>query len=100
MGHLTAPAELIDALAERYTVSAEIGRGGMASVYRARDRKHERDVAIKVLDAELGAAVGTDRFLTEIRTTANLQHPHILPPLRVITNFPRFVREKLKAAGQ
>jgi serine/threonine-protein kinase len=51
----------------------------MATVYLAHDLKHERDVAIKVLHPDLGAALGSDRFLSEIRTTAALQHPHILP---------------------
>ena len=67
------------ALAGRYEVDCEIGRGGMAYVYRARDRQHGRDVAIKVLRPELAAALGTERFLREIRIEAGLQHPHILP---------------------
>lgn len=70
---------LQDALAERYTVIREIGRGGMATVYLARDVKHARDVALKVLDPEVGNALGADRFLREIRLIAQLQHPHILP---------------------
>src|SRR5215212_11018779 len=53
----------------------------MATVYLARDVRHERDVAVKVLHPDLGAALGSERFLTEIRTTAKLQHPHILPLL-------------------
>src|SRR5205085_3704086 len=61
-----------------YTVERELGRGGMATVYLAHDRKHERKVAIKVLHAELAAILGPERFLNEIRVTANLQHPHIL----------------------
>ena len=69
------------ALADRYRVDRELGAGGMATVYLAHDLKHERDVAIKVLHPDLGAALGGDRFLTEIRTTARLQHPHILPLL-------------------
>ncbi|QJR37913.1 protein kinase domain-containing protein [Gemmatimonas groenlandica] len=69
------------ALAERYTVDRELGAGGMATVYLAHDLKHERDVAIKVLHPDLGAALGADRFLSEIKTTAKLQHPHILPLL-------------------
>ena len=60
-------------------VEREIGRGGMATVYLARDLRHDRRVAIKVLREELAAAVGAERFLEEIRVTASLQHPHILP---------------------
>ncbi|QJR37912.1 protein kinase domain-containing protein [Gemmatimonas groenlandica] len=69
------------AIAERYVVERELGRGGMATVYLAHDLKHERDVAIKVLHPDLGAALGAERFLSEIKTTAKLQHPHILPLL-------------------
>jgi serine/threonine-protein kinase len=72
---------LTAALADRYRLDRELGAGGMATVYLARDLKHDRDVAIKVLHPDLGAALGGDRFLTEIRTTARLQHPHILPLL-------------------
>src|SRR5688500_18144777 len=72
---------LTNALADRYRVERELGVGGMATVYLAHDLKHDRDVAIKVLHPDLGAALGSDRFLTEIRTTARLQHPHILPLL-------------------
>ena len=68
-------------LAERYRVERELGAGGMATVYLAHDLRHERDVAIKVLHPDLGAALGGERFLAEIRTTARLQHPHILPLL-------------------
>ena len=68
-----------DALSERYEIQREIGRGGMATVYLARDRKHQRDVAVKVLHPALLNSLGADRFLAEISTTANLQHPHILP---------------------
>ncbi|MGH7498305.1 MAG: protein kinase domain-containing protein [Gemmatimonadales bacterium] len=67
------------ALADRYELDREIGHGGMAYVYRAHDRQHDRDVAIKVLRPELAAALGTERFLREIRIEARLQHPHILP---------------------
>jgi len=67
------------ALAGRYEVDREIGRGGMACVYRAHDRQHDRDVALKVLRPELAAALGSERFLREIRIEARLQHPHILP---------------------
>lgn len=69
------------ALAECYAIERELGSGGMATVYLARDLKHEREVAVKVLRAELAAAVGSDRFLREIRITAQLNHPHILPLL-------------------
>jgi serine/threonine protein kinase len=61
-----------------YTIERELGRGGMATVFLAHDKKHNRRVAIKILHAELAAALGTERFLQEIRVTANLQHPHIL----------------------
>ena len=67
------------ALAGRYTIERQLGEGGMATVYLAQDLKHDRRVALKVLKSELAAAVGAERFLAEIKTTANLQHPHILP---------------------
>ena len=73
--------ELSKAIADRYRIDREIGRGGMASVYLAHDVRHDRDVAIKILHPELAAALGADRFLAEIKTTARLQHPHILPLL-------------------
>ena len=76
-----AMARLSAALADRYRIARELGQGGMATVYLAHDLKHERDVAIKVLHPDLGAALGADRFLSEIKTTARLQHPHILPLL-------------------
>ena len=72
------PESLAAALADRYRIARELGAGGMATVYLAHDLKHERDVAIKVLRPELAAVVGAERFLAEIKTTANLQHPHIL----------------------
>ena len=72
---------LTSALADRYRVDRELGAGGMATVFLAHDLKHERDVAIKVLHPDLGAALGAERFLSEIKTTAKLQHPHILPLL-------------------
>ena len=75
------PATLANALADRYRLERELGRGGMATVYLAQDLRHEREVAIKVLHAELGAVLGGERFLSEIKTTARLQHPHILPLL-------------------
>src|SRR6266513_4789752 len=61
-----------------YTIERELGSGGMATVYLAHDRKHDRKVAVKILHAELAAVLGAERFLQEIRVTANLQHPHIL----------------------
>ena len=67
------------ALEGRYRIESELGQGGMATVYLADDLKHERKVALKVLKPELAAVVGAERFLAEIKTTANLQHPHILP---------------------
>jgi Tol biopolymer transport system component len=67
------------ALADRYQIERKLGEGGMATVYLARDLKHNRSVAVKVLRPDLAAVVGAERFLTEIETTANLQHPHILP---------------------
>jgi serine/threonine-protein kinase len=67
------------AIADRYTIEHELGQGGMATVYLAEDVKHHRRVALKVLRPELAAVLGAERFVHEIRTTANLQHPHILP---------------------
>jgi TolB-like protein len=67
------------ALADRYAIERELGHGGMATVYLARDLKHDRNVALKVLRPEVGAALGASRFLLEIKTTANLRHPHIVP---------------------
>ena len=69
---------LLPALADRYRIEREIGSGGMATVYLARDLKHDRDVALKVLRPELGAVLGVDRFLNEIKISARLDHPHIL----------------------
>jgi eukaryotic-like serine/threonine-protein kinase len=66
-------------LADRYTIGRELGRGGMGIVLLAQDRKHHRQVAIKVLKPELAAALGRERFLREIATAARLNHPHILP---------------------
>ena len=71
--------QLQTALADRYRLERELGQGGMATVYLAADLKHDRKVAIKVLRPELAAVIGAERFLAEIKTTANLQHPHILP---------------------
>ena len=72
-------ARLRDALADRYRVERELGVGGMATVYLAHDLKHDRDVAIKVLDAELAESLGRQRFVREIKLAARLNHPHILP---------------------
>jgi len=72
------PARLTAALADRYRIERELGAGGMATVYLAHDLKHDRKVALKVLRPELSAVIGGERFLAEIKTTANLQHPHIL----------------------
>ncbi|HEU4525957.1 MAG TPA: serine/threonine-protein kinase, partial [Gemmatimonadales bacterium] len=68
-------------LGDRYIIERELGRGGMAYVYLARDRRYERPVAVKVLDPDIATAVGSERFLREIRITAQLQHPHIVPLL-------------------
>jgi hypothetical protein len=73
------PSSIADALAGHYRVSEEIGAGGMATVYLAEDLRHGRRVALKVLRPELSAVIGAERFLAEIKLTANLQHPHILP---------------------
>ncbi len=73
------PASLAHALQDRYHLERELGRGGMATVFLARDLKHQRLVALKVLHPELAQALGPGRFLREIRLTAQLQHPHILP---------------------
>jgi len=72
-------SRLETALSERYRIELEIGRGGMATVYRALDLKHDRQVAVKVLDSELALYLGAERFLQEIKLAANLTHPHILP---------------------
>jgi serine/threonine protein kinase len=69
------------ALHDRYRIDRELGRGGMATVYLAHDLRHDRPIALKVLDPALAAALGPDRFLLEIKVTARLQHPHILPVL-------------------
>jgi Tol biopolymer transport system component len=76
---MTSLETLQTALADRYAIVREVGAGGMATVYLARDIKHDRHVALKVLRPELGAVLGVDRFLAEIKVTANLQHPHLLP---------------------
>ncbi len=71
--------QIQDALAGRYSVKRELGRGGMATVYLAREVRHDRFVALKVMRPDLGSSVGIDRFLHEVRITAQLRHPHILP---------------------
>jgi len=76
---LSHPTRLTAALADRYRLERELGQGGMATVYLAQDLRHDRKVAIKVLRPELAAVIGAERFLAEIKTTANLQHPNILP---------------------
>jgi len=76
---MDADSPFFRTLSDLYAIEGEIGRGGMATVYLAEDLKHRRKVAVKVLDPEISAVVGTERFLAEIETTANLQHPHILP---------------------
>ena len=74
-------ARLQAALAGRYTLERELGRGGMATVYLARDLRHDRRVALKVLHAELASTLGPERFQREIKLVARLQHPHILTVL-------------------
>src|SRR5262245_46723473 len=71
-------AMLAQALADRYRIERELGQGGMATVYLARDLRHDREVALKVLKPELAAILGRERFLNEIRLTAQLDHPHIV----------------------
>src|SRR5260221_1556836 len=72
-------ATLRTALSPTYRLERELGRGGMATVFLAQDLKHDRSVALKVLDPELAASLGAERFLREIRIAARLQHPHIVP---------------------
>lgn len=78
---MTGPSELADFLRDRYVIERELGRGGMATVYLARDLKHDRPVALKVLRPEIGSVFGPERFLREIRHTAQLQHAHLLTVL-------------------
>jgi serine/threonine protein kinase len=75
---MTDSRRLVAALADRYRIERELGAGGMATVYLAEDLRHDRKVALKVLRPELAAVIGAERFLKEIKVTANLQHPHIL----------------------
>ncbi len=81
MSEMDHSARLQAGLTGHYRIERKLGAGGMATVYLARDLKHDREVAIKVLHPELGAVLGGDRFLSEVKTTARLQHPHILPLL-------------------
>jgi serine/threonine protein kinase len=74
-------AHLKLALGHRYRIQRELGTGGMATVYLAEESRHARHLALKVLHPHLAATLGTDRFLREIKLTANLSHPHILPLL-------------------
>ena len=76
---MTITERLSAALAGRYRIDRELGQGGMATVYLAEDLKHDRKVALKVLKPELAAVLGAERFVAEIKTTASLSHPHILP---------------------
>jgi serine/threonine-protein kinase len=73
------PPQVLRSLSDRYLIEREVGAGGMATVYLAHDTRHDRHVALKVLRPELAAVIGAARFLAEIKTTANLQHPNILP---------------------
>jgi serine/threonine-protein kinase len=74
------PSRLTAALANRCRIERPLGDGGMATLYLAEDLRHQRRVAIKVMKPELAVAVGAERFLPEIHTTADLRHPHVLPP--------------------
>ena len=75
----STPRSLSETLAGHYRIDQVLGSGGMATVYLAHDLRHDRQVAVKVVKPEIVATVGADRFITEIRTTAHLKHPHILP---------------------
>jgi eukaryotic-like serine/threonine-protein kinase len=115
MGHTgfstsAPPVQLIAGLADRYNLDRELGRGGMAVVYRARDLRHDRAVAIKILEPRVAALLGPERFLLEIRLTASLQHPNILPlldsgalgdSLYLVTPFVEggSLRQRLEAEG-
>jgi serine/threonine protein kinase len=82
------PSRLSAALADRYRLERELGRGGMATVFLAHDVKHDRPVALKVLHPELAASLGPERFLREIKLAARLQHPHILTVLDLRSGSP------------
>jgi serine/threonine-protein kinase len=88
------PADrLSTALADRYRIERELGKGGMATVYLAEDKRHDRKVAIKVLKPELAAVLGADRFVVEIKTTAAMSHPHI-PPMFRTSGLPILSKKK------
>src|SRR5687767_10660441 len=76
---MTSQNSVLPTLVGNYTLEREIGRGGMATVYQARDHRHERGVAVKVLNRDVAASLGPQRFLQEIKTAASLTHPHIVP---------------------
>ena len=77
---MSTPLERLSAaIAARYEIERELGRGAMATVYLARDLKHNRHVALKVLSADIGVALGPERFRREIELASHLSHPHILP---------------------
>lgn len=76
-----AAPRIPEILGDRYLLGRELGRGGMATVFLATDRKHDREVAVKVLHAELAAAIGAERFMREINIAAHLRHPRIVPLL-------------------
>src|ERR1043166_4943791 len=76
---MTVPEHLVAVLSDRYRIERELGQGGMATVYLAQDLKHDRHVALKVLKPALAAVFGPGRLVVEIKATAALQHPHILP---------------------
>ena len=80
---MTDITPLTTALEERYRIERQLGAGGMATVYLATDLKHDREVALKVLRPELGAVLGGERFLAEIKITARLDHPHVVPVYEV-----------------
>ncbi|HET7109870.1 MAG TPA: hypothetical protein VFI41_03265, partial [Gemmatimonadales bacterium] len=75
------PEQLSWALSDRYHIERELGTGGMATVWLARDLRHDRLVALKVMQPELASAIGVDRFVREVRLTAQLQHANIVPVL-------------------
>ena len=98
-GPLVSNERLSTALADRDTIERELGQGGMATVYLAQDLKHDRKVALKVLRPELAAVLGAERFVQEIKTTAALQHPHILPLFDSGTAMVPPLRQAERGAG-